>query len=110
MIARTWGVLYAWLVIGNDWLVERVCAWLDGIAADFRDQRACDLAIHGVTYSVLTRNEARELVGLRRIPPRDVVRGPIAELPHAWAIWNMVVIGFCVGAVLGSAWVLFGGL
>lgn len=95
----------AYLVIANDWLVERVCAWLDGIAADYRAQRARDLAIHGVTYSVLTRNEGRAL--LNRIPPRDVIPGPIAELPHRWAIWNMVVIGFCVGAVIGAAIVLF---
>ena len=56
-------------------------------------------------FFLLERDAKGILMRIEPIPDRLVI--PIRELPHRWAVVNMVLIGASIGAVIGTAILLW---
>lgn len=59
----------------------------------------------GSSFFLVKRDPNGVTLELEGIPTRDVL--PIRELPHRWGILNMILIGISVGAVIGTAILLW---
>lgn len=90
-----------WAVIYAEYLERRRRGELWSYGADGLE----DPLIYGAAYRQIFREGAT--IRIEPVRAIDVIPMKIEELPHRWAVWNMVVIGFCVGAVIGSAWIIF---